>query len=263
MINNKQDKLSVLKKSLTVIISVLLWLLIWEVSSHIIDLDFIFPCFIKTTRKLSALILTLNFWKIVSLSILRIILGLLLGVIVAIVLFTISVCVPITKIFISVGMTVVKSTPVASVVMILWVLLGSGNLPSVIALLMVSPIIWQNLINGYEIIDKNLLEVASVFNFSWKKKLRLIIIPALTKYFIPAALTSVGLAWKSGIAAEIISYTKNSIGENIYDAKTYFEGDLLLSWTLVVIIISLIFEFAVKKISRRFEISGVKNSKSD
>ena len=76
-------------------------------------------------------------------------------------------------------------------------------------------------------------------------------------------MTSVGLAWKSGIAAEIISYTKNSIGENIYDAKTYFEGDLLLSWTLVVIIISLIFEFAVKKISRRFEISGVKNSKSD
>jgi NitT/TauT family transport system permease protein len=117
---------------------------------------------------------------------------------------------------------------------------------------MVMPIIWQNLCDGFSAIDKNLSEVCDVFEFSRKKRIKLLVLPTLQKYFTPAFLTSIGLAWKSGIAAEIISYTKNSIGKNILDSKNVFDGDVMLAWTLTVVLLSLVLEYSVKALIRRY-----------
>jgi NitT/TauT family transport system permease protein len=73
----------------------------------------------------------------------------------------------------------------------------------------------------------------------------------LIKYLIPGIITSAGLAWKSGIAAEIIAYTSDSIGREIYNAKAFLESERMLAWTMVVIILSLIFEATLSFIGRR------------
>ncbi len=240
-----------IKKSLTLIISIAVWLLLWELLSRLVDIDFVFPGVVATFRRLFELVITTVFWRTVLYSLGRILLGLLLGVAIGVLLSTVCKLLPFAYPFISIGITAIKSTPVASIVMLMWVIIGSANLPTVIAIMMVTPVIWQNLIDGYNAIDKNLIEVAQIFNFSKKKTFRYVYMPALLRYFIPACLTSVGLAWKSGIAAEVIAYTRNSIGKYIYNAKTTFEGDSLLAWTLVVIFISLAFEALIKYLYRR------------
>ncbi len=244
----------VLKELLSVFISVIVWLLLWELLAYHLDLTFIFPGAIKTIKTLSELALTLPFWKTIALSMLRIFFGLFLGVIFGIAFALIYHFVPFLRKFIDIGMTVIKATPVASIIMVLWVILsdGSRKLPAVIGLLMVMPIIWQNLCDGFDAVDKELGEVCDVFCLSHRKRFKLLILPPLLKFFVPAFLTSVGLAWKSGIAAEIISYTKSSIGKNILDAKNYFEGDVMLAWTLSVIILSLCFEKIVKALLGRW-----------
>lgn len=238
----------------TIFLSVFVWLALWELLSHLVDLEFLFPGPIKTFKALFRLCVTAKFWKTIAFSMLRIFLGLGLGVIFGIALALIYKFVPLFRSFISIGMTVIKSTPVASIILVLWVVLSNGSerLPTAIALLMVMPIVWQNVCDGFEAIDSDLAELCDVFQLSFKKRFKLLIFPPLLRYFIPAFLTSVGLAWKSGIAAEIISYTKNSIGRNILDAKNYFEGDVMLAWTLSVIILSLCFEYFVKALTRRF-----------
>jgi len=241
-----------IKKIVISVVSVAVWLLLWELTALIIGYDFIFPGVIDTARAFLSLAGTAVYWKTVMLSIFRILLGLILGVIFGTALMLLCKLVPFISTFISIGMTVIKSTPVASIIMILWVVVGSTSLPVVIGLLMVMPLIWQNLMNGYEAIDPALCEVSRVFGFSRMKHLKLIVLPTLYRYFVPAVLTSVGLAWKSGIAAEIIAYTKNSIGEGIFNAKTFFEGDVMLAWTLTVVIISLSLEYLVKLLTRRF-----------
>ena len=237
-------------------ISTLAWLVLWEISAHLLDLKFIFPGAIDTFNALGKLIVTADFWKTVLFSMLRIFLGLILGVVFGICFALLHQFIPFLRSFISIGMTIIKSTPVASIIMVLWVVMvnGSKNLPALIALLMVAPIIWQNLCDGFSTIDNNLSEVCYVFEFTRSKRIKLLILPQLIRYFVPAFLTSIGLAWKSGIAAEIISYTKNSIGKNIFDAKNYFEGDVMLAWTISVVILSLFFEYAVKYFLRRWKI---------
>ena len=245
------NKKSNLYNFLLLIVSTFLWLMIWEISALIINKTFIFPGAILTLKTLFDFILMIDFWKTVSISILRIFSGLILGIIAAVASAVLCRLVPITKSFVTIGMTVIKSTPVAAVIMIMWLFINSELLPVFISMLMVCPVNWQNLMDGFSAIDKDLDEVTVIFNFSKNKRLKYLVLPTLLKFFIPAVLTSIGLAWKSGIASEIISYAKLSIGKYIYDAKWTFEGAELLAWTLTVVLISLFFELTVKMLVRR------------
>ena len=105
--------------------------------------------------------------------------------------------------------------------------------------------------DGYASIDSGLTEVADVFGFSYTKRLRLLVFPTLIKYLVPALISSVGLAWKSEIAAEIIAYTKNSIGYMINNAKTNFDTPRVFAWTIVIIVMSILLEFLTKIMMRR------------
>ena len=69
------------------------------------------------------------------------------------------------------------------------------------------------------------------------------ILPSIKPYFISAARTSLGLAWKAGIAAEIITMPKNTIGTMIGESKLYIMTSEMFAWTLVVILLSLAIEF--------------------
>lgn len=240
-------------KILSIAAAAILWLLIWEIVALSIGNSFVFPGALKTFVTFAGFLTNASFWKTALASIARIIIGFVLGILLGCLLAFLCKSIKFLYEFISTGMTVVKSTPVASIIMILWIIVDDRLLPILIAVLMVCPIIWQNLMNGYNAIDKDLSEVCAVFEFSKKQRLKLLVFPTLYRYFVPAALTSVGLAWKSGIAAEIISYTSNSIGKHIYLSKNNFDGHELLAWTLTVVIISLAFEFSVKGLFKRLE----------
>jgi NitT/TauT family transport system permease protein len=76
-------------------------------------------------------------------------------------------------------------------------------------------------------------------------------------YLRSAFSISLGLCWKSGIAAEVIGIPKGSIGEKLYQAKVYLDTPDLFSWTIVIIVISIIFEKlflkAIDKIAQKNE----------
>mgnify|MGYP002225548463 CR=1 FL=1 len=66
-------------------------------------------------------------------------------------------------------------------------------------------------------------------------------------------ITSTGLAWKSGVAAEAICWPRPGIGTQIYNTKLYLEIPSLFAWTAVVILLSLLMERALTRLIRRPE----------
>ena len=84
--------------------------------------------------------------------------------------------------------------------------------------------------------------MAEVYQMAAMGRLRYIYIPQVLPYFFSACITSVGFAWKSGIAAEILAVPKNAIGTMLYESKIYQETTDLFAWTAVVILLSLFFE---------------------
>ena len=240
-------------KTVKFILSILFWIVVWEVAARLINHSYLLPTLPQTLVALWKIVSSGRFFSAVFLSILRVVSGLVIGTLLAIILAALSYRFEIVKMLFSPLVSVVKSTPIASVIILLWIMLSGNLLAIFISVLMVLPIVWQNLIDGYNSIDNELLEVCHVFNFSYRKRLKVLIIPTLIKYFIPALITSVGLAWKAVISAEIIAYVNNSIGQFINDSKYNFDTPSVFAWTLIVIIFSLILEKLTKYLLARYK----------
>ena len=84
--------------------------------------------------------------------------------------------------------------------------------------------------------------MAFVFRLTRSQTLRFIDIPSVSPFFVAAATTGLGLAWKAGIAAEVLSTPRNSLGGLLYEAKIYLETPDLLAHTAVIILLSLLLE---------------------
>ena len=124
-------------------------------------------------------------------------------------------------------------------------------------LFVVFPITFINLSEGLAQRDRALFEMAKVFRVPMGKQLRYLYIPQVMPFLLSGCRVSVGMAWKSGVAGEIIGLTNASIGEQLYLSKLYLNIDDLFAWTIVIICISLLCERAVvallERLQRRWE----------
>lgn len=107
---------------------------------------------------------------------------------------------------------------------------------------MVFPVIYNNTLQGITEVDKQLIEMADVFRIPVFSRIVFIYVHEVMPYFIAGCTVSLGLCWKSGVAAEVIGIPSGSIGERLYQAKIYLNSGELFAWTLVIIVISVFFE---------------------
>ena len=138
--------------------------------------------------------------------------------------------------------SLVKSVPVASFIVISLIWLSAANISVFISFLMVLPILYTNVLNGMKSAPRELLEMASLFRVPSPRRLLLVYLPALRPYLLSGCGVAIGLAWKAGVAAEIIGIPEGSIGEKFYFAKVYFATADRFAWTAAVVCISVLFE---------------------
>ena len=223
----------------------LFWIAIWQIIYLCIDNDILIASPIDVFHRLLTLCKDTEFWDSVFSSMIRIVQGFVYGTIIGVLLSLLTCSSEIIKDLFKPIISVIKSTPVASFIILALVWIKSSAVPIFISMLMVIPIIWTNVTEGILKTDTNLLEMAKIYKFSRISKIRMIYIPSVIPYFIAACTTALGLSWKAGIAAEVIGNTRNSIGGEIYKTKMYLETVDLFSFTVVVIFLSFIVEYIV------------------
>ena len=221
----------------------LFWLGIWALAAWKVGKPLLFPSPAAVIRRLFELIQTKDFYLITANSLWNILMGILLAVVGGSLLAAITARLNLLRDLILPVMTVIKATPVASFIILALIWMGSARIPSFITVLIVLPVIWTNLDEGLRKIDTQLIEVAKVYRIPFLRRLQILTIPSIKPYFVSACRTSLGLAWKAGVAAEIIAMPRNSIGTMIGDAKQYIMTEDMFAWTLTVILLSLIIEF--------------------
>lgn len=234
--------------------AVAFWLLLWQVLSMVIDQQLILVSPVRVLIRLVDLVGTGEFWQSVWNSLIRITMGFLLGAVTGIGLAALSARFRPLEELLAPMMLAVKAVPVASFIILALILFSSKNLAVFISFLMVLPLLYANILEGIRSADRELLEMAQVFEIPLGKRLRYVYIPQVFPYFRSACASGLGMSWKSGVAAEVIGIPAMSIGENLYNAKVYFDTPDLLAWTLVIVLASLGFErffgFLLKGISR-------------
>ena len=73
------------------------------------------------------------------------------------------------------------------------------------------------------------------------RRLLLVDLPHIKSHLLSGASTALGMAWKSGVAAEVIGIPTGSIGENLYQSKVEFDTSGLFAWTAVIVALSVLF----------------------
>lgn len=224
------------------LLSAAFWVVIWQLAAVTMGQEILLASPVSVLRRLLQLIPNRDFLNAVLFSFSRIICGFLLACIFAALLAALSSRFTLVKELTSPLISAIKSTPVASFIILVLLWVPSKNLSVVISFLMVTPIIYSSVLGGIAAMDRNLSEMAEVFRVPFIRRLRCLYLPQVMPYFRSACAAGLGLCWKAGIAAEVIGLPDGSIGERLYEAKIYLETPDLFAWTIVIILISLLFE---------------------
>jgi NitT/TauT family transport system permease protein len=233
----------------------LFWLTVWQLASMLVGQVLLVPAPAVVLGTLVELFGTSEFWQVTGWSLLRIGVGFLAGVVVGCGAAVLTTRFRVADVLLSPALRVVRAAPVASFIIVALVWIPTGRLPAFIAFLMVVPVVWDNMAEGLRRQDRELLEMASVFRFGWWPTLRRVRIPMLLPYFSTACTTGMGLAWKSGVAAEVISRPELSIGGQLQDAKVYLDTPEVFAWTITAVALSMVLEkvlrVATDRVTRR------------
>ncbi len=240
-----------MKKRWMKLLAVAIWLAIWFIAAIIINDSFKFPGPVETLNALFGNIISGDgFFRTVLTSLLRILLGLAGSFILGLVL---GVTAGIKKgfaDFLEPIVTVIKSTPVMSFIILAMIWFRFSTVPIIICFLMCFPIIYSNIREGISQTDKKLLDMAKLYKVKPTRVIRGIYLKSVKPYFYSAANICLGLGFKVTVAAEVLASPDYGIGSRLYDAKIYLEPVEVFAWTFVILVLSYLLEQLLKFIFR-------------
>ena len=228
----------VTKKTLVI----LFWLAVWYALAICVDNPVLLVTPDSVFVRLVALAKTAAFWKTVIASLFRISTGFVMGASVAFLCAVLAYRCRMAEEILRPFIHLIKAVPVVSFVVLFLVWWGSSVLGAAISFLVVLPNVYINVLEGLKNTDRELLEMAEVFKVTKWNRFFYIYRPALRPFVESAFRLSIGMSWKSGVAAEVIGTPAHSVGGQIYFSKIYLDTEGVLAWTAVTILASLLME---------------------
>ena len=214
------------------------WLLVWQLIAMTVGQPILLASPVATLARLAVLARTGEFWRSILFTLGHILSGFLLASAAGMLLAALARRVALVADLLSPLLSAMRSVPVASFVIAALIWVPSRRLSVLICFVIVLPVVYAGTLDGLRQVDPLLREMARVFHMSRLSRLRVIVLPAALPSVASALSVSIGLAWKSGVAAEVIGIPGGSIGEKLYKAKVYLATPDLFAWTLVIVLIS-------------------------
>lgn len=223
---------------------ILAWLGILEIAAMLVHNSILLVGPVEIARALFELLQTGNYYLICLMSLCRIMAGMLLAFVIGCVFGALMYRFSLFDEIISPVLAVMKSIPVASFVVLLLIWQGARNLSVFISFIVVFPNVCVSMKNGLKSVTIEKTELADVYHIKGFRKWLYIYRPAVIPYLISCMEISIGMSFKSGVAAEVIGMPDYSIGERIYVSKVYLDTAGLFAWTFSLIVLS----FCVEKV---------------
>ena len=240
------------KRYIRIAVIVLIWLAIWQILAVIINNSILLSGPGETVMALISLCSDPSFFMSVGATIGKVLLGFLIGLILGTGLAVLSYRFGLVKDFLSPFVSVIKSIPIVSFIIIALIWAGSSNVTVIVSAVISFPIFYKNILEGLSVTDKKMLDMAKIFQMKTSKKIRYIYLPSLSSHIRSAISLAIGMAFRGGITAEVVGQPLKSIGNGLYRAKINLATSEMLAWTLVAVLAAFVIErlisFIVKKV---------------
>lgn len=235
------------------LLAIAFWLVVWQGVSLAVHQHVLLVGPWEVLVRLTQLVPTGDFWAAVGRTFGRITLGFVLAALVGVVLAAASAASRWAQALVAPLVATIRSTPVVSFIILVLIWADPTRLATIVSFLMTLPIIHATVFEGIGQRDRALLEMASVFRMPRRRRLVAVDVPAVLPYFAAGCRTGVGLAWKSGIAAEVIGLPTGTIGERLYQGRLFLETADVFAWTAVVVLVAFACERPVLWLLRLLE----------
>lgn len=211
------------------------WLAAWMLVAALVAQPLILPGPGAVVMALLRLVCDAGTWAILAGSGARILGGLAFAAVCGGVLAGVSARSRAFARLVAPALSFVKATPVACVVVLLLIWLGSARVSIAAVFLMALPGVYFSLAEGLAQVNKPLEQMFRLHGVrgwrlfcahTWREVL---------PFVLSCARAVIGMGWKAGVAAELIGMAMGTVGERIYQAKLLIETTDLLAWTVLVV----------------------------
>lgn len=226
-------------------------LVVWKLLALHFDSDFILPQPEQTFITTLILFGDSQFLVIVGATVLRGLIGFAISFIFGVGFGIFAGISPSFNAFLKPILVTVRSTPVIAIILLALIWLNTNAVPIFIAILTMFPFICTNVIDGIKSVDNQIIEMSSIYQVRKLRIIKVVYIPAIMPFIISGASSAMGIGWRAIIIGEVLSQPKFGIGSFMHSAQTYLKVDLVIAWTIVAVLISYIFERAIRWSERK------------
>nr|WP_312580030.1 ABC transporter permease subunit [Sedimentibacter sp.] len=227
---------------------ILFWISMWGIFSLIINREIYLPSPYSTLKAVYKLLFLRDTYITILFSTYRTIFGFILSCVFGIVLgyfcginkFLYDLFNPLIN--------TMRTIPVMSIIIIALMWFRDTNVPIFVAFLMCFPIVWTNTVAGIKNTDTKLLEMCKLYSIKKIRIIKSVYSYSALPYIKAGMISALGIGWKVTSAAEVLSLPKYSIGRFLYDSKVYLEIPDLFAWTIIIVMLSFLFEKILKTI---------------
>lgn len=226
---------------------------IWFIISLAINHPLLLPSPLTVAEAFFIMLSKIDTWVILGLTLLRLLLAIMLSGCLGLILGSLAGLYPKINWVMRPYVTIFRTIPVISIIVILLIILGYQITPYLITFLMVFPLIFQAAYEGITHIDQAYLDIYRLEMHQPHLAYKHLYYPLMRPYMILGLLQSVGLGLKVLVMAEYLSQTKHSVGNELYLAKTYLDYTSVFSWTILLILIAIGLEYGIHRYKASFE----------
>lgn len=251
---------------LITIASALILFGVWELIARVMNLAIALPTFSSVFLAFINLIIKSSTYVSIAFTLLRCLIGYIIGFSLGIALGIVAGKYKAVASAMKPIVSSMRAVPVVAITLVLTIWVGSEILPSIIGVMLIFPIIYEQIKTATENIDPTIDDVLSELGAGFFTSAHQIYLPLVAPYALSSISNTFGMNIKAVISAEVLAYTVRSIGSEIYFSKQNFlqETPTLFAWITITILLSVIFEtflrFIMKKvISKLTWFSAMKN----
>ncbi len=227
---------------------------IWAIIAKVKDNALVFPMPSAVFSYFFKLGGEQGFWISVGMSLARTLICFAIAFVCALLLSAIGgLFLPFHKVM-SPVVSVLRSAPTVAVILILYVFMDNSSMSVVVGFLVAFPIMYSAFYGAITGVDKELSEMARVYEISAFDKVRSIYLPSIAPCLFDTSKSTVSLTFKVIVAAEIIAGVTKSIGGKIQTANAGGEIAYLLAWTIVAIVFGFVLEGIVALFKKLWEV---------
>ena len=230
------------------LLTLLVMVVIWQVLASVIQLNIILPTPLSALKEFFNCLLDGAFYIAVGLTLLRTVVCYLICFLLGWALGYLSFKVNGVNLAISPLISLIKSVPTMSVILLILIWVNYEIAPIVIAFIVVFPLSYASSLSGYKSLDKSIFDMAKIYKISDKTLYKNYVLPTLLDNFSASSVSELLLTFKIVISGEVMAETARGIGELIKQSKYALETGKLFAYTIVAVILGVILEYCLKGI---------------